>query len=346
MPLVPITELRRVSEEVLGACGVPKAHAELIADTIVHAHRSGKGTHGISRLPIYVRKIRQGLMNPETPITLVKDSPVISVIDAHHGFGQVAAMEAMRLCMEKAESLGIGVVGVRHSNNFGVAGYYARAATERGMIGCVLSNSAPAIAPTGGKRPIFGTNPLAIGFPPGSDGIPIILDMATSVAARGKIRLAAKTGEKIPLDWALDSEGKPTDDPIEALKGTMLPIGGPKGYGLSFVIDILAGMFPGAAFAGDVKPLNHPDTLSNYGHLLVAINPGFFVPKDEYTINIDRLHDAIKASGKEEVIYLPGERSCRLGANADDAVNLSESVGEEVGAVASAFGVPTQHLRN
>ncbi len=344
MPLVPITELRRVSEEVLGACGVPNVHAELIADTIVDAHRSGRGTHGISRLPVYVRKIRQGLMNPESPITLIKDSAAISVIDANHGFGQVAAMEAMRLCMEKAESLGIGVVGVRHSNNLGVAGYYARVATDQGMIGCVLSNSAPAIAPTGGRRPLFGTNPLAIGFPAGSNGIPIILDMATSVAARGKIRLAVKTGERIPLDWALDSEGNPTDDPIAALKGTMLPIGGPKGYGLSLVIDILAGLLPGAAFAGDVRPLNHPDAFSDYGHFIIAIKLSHFIPKSEYVPAIDHLIRKIRDTVDVSEIWLPGERSEKQKVLCRDSVWLNETIVSEFDDMASDISVKVSFI--
>jgi len=277
MPYISVTELTRVAREVLISCSVPEKDASLVADTIVDAHCCGKGTHGLPRLPIYVRKIRDGLMDPATSITSVKESPVISIIDAHHGFGQVAAAKAINISVEKAKKYGIGVVGVRHSNNFGTAGYFVRLATESNMMGVVLGNSAPAIAPTGGIRPLLGTNPLAIGFPPGTEGIPIIIDMATSVSARGKIRLAAKMGQSIPSGWALDSEGKPTNDPFEALKGSMVPIGEYKGYALALAVDILAGMLPGAAFAGKVSPLNHPDSLSNYGHFVISMDLNFFL---------------------------------------------------------------------
>ena len=325
MANVSIIELRKISQSVLMACGVSDSHSRIITDSIVYAHCRNKGTHGITRLPIYVQKINNGLLNPETPITVIKDTPVISVIDAGNGFGQVAAFNAMKMSIEKAKKLGVGITGVRSSNNFATAGFISELAVKYNLIGIVLGNSGPAIAPTGGKFPLLGTNPLAIAFPGTDSSKPISLDMATSVAARGKIRLAKKNGEKIPFGWALNSDGKPTNDPDEAISGTMVPIGEAKGYGLSLAIDILAGMLTGAAFAGNVKPLGCMTDFSNYGHLLVALNPSFFLTKEEYRLKIDYLIRKVKNTGDKNMVFLPGERSMIYASEHIDSIEISDA---------------------
>ena len=289
--------------------------AGIIAESIVYAHIREKHTHGAERLGIYIKKIEQGLMNPGTPIDIIKDIPVIAVINANNGFGQVAAVKAMRIAVEKAKVYGIGLVGVKDSNNFGTAGFVGEQAVNESMIGIVLSNSAPAIAPTGGNKPLFGTNPICIAFPASKDSFPIVFDMACSSVARGKVRLAAKKGEKIPLGWAADEHGIDTDDPYEALKGTMLPIGGYKGYGLALCIDILAGVMTDSGFAGEVKNLNHPSDKSRYGHMLIAINPDVFMTDDEYTNRINKMMVNVKECGNQGSIYLPGEQSFNKATN-------------------------------
>lgn len=324
---------------VLTACDVPEDDAHIVADTIADAHRSGKGTHGVTRLPIYVRKIRSGLMDPRTPVSVVRDSPAIAVLDAHHGFGQVAATRAMAKCVEKAKALGVGVVGVRHSNNFGVAGYFARQAAQEGYIGIVLGNSAPAIAPTGGTQPLLGTNPLAVAFPDGAGGVPIVLDMATSEAARGKIRLAARQGEPIPEGWALDATGRPTTEAAAALDGSMVPIGGPKGYGLSLVIDMLAGLLTGAAFAGQVKPLNHPDQRSDYGHWMMALDPEFFLDRQSYASRVSTIVDAVHAASAPTRVWLPGERAHEARLHAEVTVLLSDAARRTLDELSREFGL-------
>lgn len=331
---VRIDDLRAFATDVLRASGVPQDHAAIVADSIVDAHRRGKGTHGISRLPIYVRKIRQGLMAPDTPISIVRDSPVIGVLDAHHGFGQVAGAKAMEMAIERAQGYGVGIIGVRRSNNSGVAGYYAAMAARAQMVGVVLANSAPAIAPTGGRRPVFGTNPLAIAFPGETAEQAIVLDMATSVAARGRIRLAAKNAETIPYGWALDADGQPTTDPASALTGTMLPIGDHKGYGLSLAIDVLAGLLPGAAFGGHVKPLNHPDEPSDNGHLFAAVNITAFMDLDDYMRDIASLRSRVKASGDDGDVVLPGESAAKRFRTSHCYVVLSDAVHVELQALA------------
>lgn len=344
MPVLKSVQLARFSRDVLSACGVPGDDAGIITDSIVYAHLRGKGTHGASRLPIYVRKIQRGSMSAQTSLDIVQNGPVISILDAGHGFGQVAGIRGMHRAMDRAKTMGVGIVGIRHSNNLGTAGFVAEEALKAGMIGIVLANSAPAIAPTGGTKPIFGTNPLAIALPVPADQIPIVLDMAVSEAARGKIRLAGKNDEKIPLGWALDVNGNPTDDPVAALKGTMLPIGGPKGYGLALAIDILAGLLTGAAFGGDVKPLGHLDSHSNYGHFLMALNIAHFLPKEQYLAHIAILLEKTRNSGSPGSVKLPGERSFRHQVEHPDDVQLSNKVVEELRELANTLNLSESAL--
>lgn len=327
---IKIENLRDISNEILINCGVPKEDADIVSDSVIFAHTRGKHTHGIGRMPIYVRKIKEGLMNPSPSYKFIKDSPVVSIMDAENGFGQVAAIHAMNACIEKAMKFGIGLVGVKDSNNFGTAGFIGEYASNAGMIGIIFSNSGPAIAPTGGDKAIFGTNPICFAYPPTDKHPAIIFDMACSNAARGKIRLAAKNGEKIPLGWAVDSNGCETTDPNEALKGTMLPIGGYKGFGISLCIDILAGMMTNSAFGGAVKNLNNPNDKSRYGHMIMTINPDFFLSKEEYSEKMEILIKNVKSCGKKGDIFLPGEKSYMESLKHKDFINLKENLVNEI----------------
>lgn len=337
---VKIDSIKNISNEILIKVGVPDEDASVIVNSIIYAHQRGKGTHGIGRLPIYVRKIKEGLMTAETKLCAIKDSFAVSLYDAQHGFGQVAAYRGMEIAVDKARNYGVGTVGIQHSNNFGTAGFFVDLAAKNNMIGFIFANSSPAIAPTGGKTPIFGTNPIGIGFPGGNNKPAVILDMATSHAARGKIRLAAKNGEAIPVDWALDSDGNPTTDPIEALKGSMVPVGGHKGFGLSLIVDVIAGLLTGSAFGGDVKPLNHKDGLSDYGHLILALNIASFIDFTEYLDKMDYLTKRVKECGDENHIYLPGEHSFCLFNS--DIVNISDKQVNEMNSLAQSLGIKEQ----
>ena len=323
---VEVKDLKDCSAAVLEAVGVPCDDAGIVADSIVYAHTRGKHTHGIGRMPIYIRKIKEGLMNSKTPMTVIHESGAVAVYDAENGFGQVAAIRAMDLVIEKANAYGVGIVGVRNSNNFGTAGFIGEHAVEKGVIGIVLANSGPAIAPTGGTKAILGTNPICVAFP--SDGVnaPIIFDMACSNAARGKIRLAAKKGEKIPFGWAVDENGNATDNPNEALKGTMIPIGGYKGFGLALCVDLLAGMMTGSAYGGNVKNLNHPTEISRYGHMIIAIDPTHFLSDEEYKKKLNETITNIRACGEEGAINMPGENSYRMAQSRQMAVEISDKL--------------------
>lgn len=339
MPKVSIHSVDEVTRETLSACGVSADAVEIVLETIHYANRSGIPTHGIGRLPLYVKKVNTGHFNPNDDVVTVVDSDAIAVLDANGSFGQVAAKRAIDLAIKKAEQFGVAAIGVRNSNNFGTAGYYGDYAARRGMAAFVFANAAPAIAPTGGNKAIFGTNPLCFAFPGSDTNYPIVLDMATTVVARGKVRLAAKNGEKIPLDWAVGPNGEPTDDPNEALKGFLLPIAGYKGYGLSLFVDVFAGMLVGSAFAGGVKPLSNMEVDSKNGHLFVVIDTKRFMSGEELNERVNHLYEAVKACGEEGAVMLPGEPGYKKMAEQTDYVTISAKQFEEVNAAAASVGV-------
>lgn len=330
---VKVEEIRKISEEILMKAGVPAEHAAIVADTIVYAHIRGKHTHGLGRVSIYLRKIKENLMAADTPLEVLNDTGAIYHVDAHHGFGQVAAYYAMEEAIKKAGEYGVGFASVKDSNNFGTAGYFAKLASDHHMVGLVFGNSAPAIAPAGGDKALFGTNPLSMSFPLEDEDCPFIFDMATSMAARGKIRLAAKNGEPIPEGWALDENGNPTTDAEAALKGSMIPIGGYKGVGLSMMVDVLAGMLSGAAFAGDVKGLNHKTDLSRYGHALIAIDVKKFMDWEEYIRRAEYFRTRVHECGGE----LPGEGSYRKAVENAETVEIPDKQAAEINALAEEY---------
>lgn len=220
------------AEGVLKGNGVPDDNATIIAKCLVAADLRGVDTHGVNRIPSYMARIRQGVLDPKAKPTLHTTTPVVAQVDAHNAFGFVSAHMGMSAAIDMAKTYGIGMVSIKHSNHFGMSAWVVQQAIDAGMMSLVFTNSSPALPVWGGKSKLMGVSPIACGAPGGKEK-PFILDMAPSVAARGKIYKAKRRGEKIPTDWALDAEGRMTDDPAAALEGVMLPMGGPKGSGLS-----------------------------------------------------------------------------------------------------------------
>lgn len=215
----------------------------------------------------------------------------------------------MATAISMAQQFGIGMVSVRHSNHFGMSAWIVRQAVEANMMSLVFTNSSPALPVWGGREKLLGVSPIACGAPAGS-GKPFILDMAPSVAARGKIYKALRRGEKIPGDWALDGEGKPTDDPARALEGVMLPMGGPKGSALAVMMDVFSGVLSGSAFAGGVTGPYDMSKPGDVGHFLVAIKPDLFMSLDEFKERMDTLYQRVVGAEKMhgvDRIYFPGE---------------------------------------
>ena len=336
---IAIDNLSEVVLSTLCKVGVSVEDSQIILDTILFANRRGVATHGVGRLPLYVHKIAAGHYNPKNDIEVLADNAAFALLDAHNGFGQVVAYKATQMAIVKAKKYGISIVGVRNSNNFGTAGYFGDMAARQGCAAMVFANAAPAIAPTGGNKTIFGTNPLCYAYPGDEKHNPILLDMATTVAARGKIRLAAKNGEKIPFDWAIGPDGQPTDDPAIALQGSLLPIGGYKGYGLSMFVDIFAGMLTGSSYAGEVKNLSKMDENSGNGHLFIVIDVDKFMTIEEKSARIAHFYEAVKACGEEGKVFMPGEIEYNKLEKASQTVQISIKQFEDINAIAEEVGV-------
>jgi LDH2 family malate/lactate/ureidoglycolate dehydrogenase len=300
--------LRGFLEDILEAAGMRPEPAAIVADTLIYADLRGVASHGVARLSSYLDRIRAGVMELDPPMRLTREAPASGLLDAGNGFGQIAGVTAMDIAIEKARSGGSAVIGVANSNHFGVAAYFAEQATRAGMVGIVLTNSSPAMTAYNTSTPLVGTNPIAIGVPAGMQR-PIVLDMSTSVVARGKIRLASLTGQSIPLGWAYDENGLPTEDPHSALKGSLAPIGGPKGAGLSLIIDLLAGVLTGTGLTGEVKNITDISGPSRTGHLMIAFDVARFIPLEIFNANVDGVIAKIKAmpSADGGPVYLPGE---------------------------------------
>jgi LDH2 family malate/lactate/ureidoglycolate dehydrogenase len=288
---------------------VSPAHAIIIAGSLVQADLRGVDSHGINRIPSYIERIRKGVLDAKASPTVHQITPVISQVDGHNGFGFVAAELGIRTAIKMAREYGLGMVSVKHSNHFGMSAWIVQQAIDEGMMSLVFTNSSPALPVWGGKSKLIGVSPIACGAPAGKT-IPFILDMAPSVAARGKIYKAFRRREKIPKDWALDKDGKQTDDPAKALDGTMLPMGGPKGSGLSIMMDVFSGVLSGSAFAGNVTNPYDASKPADVGHFLVAIKPDLFMSLEEFKERMDYLYQRVVKSEKMvgvERIYFPGE---------------------------------------
>lgn len=238
-------------------------------------------------------------------------------VDGDNAMGAVVAQRAMAEALARAETVGIGVVVARRSNHFGAAGYWARQAVAQDCIGICITPASKSLAPYGSKAPLFGTNPFAVAVPAGRHA-PWVMDFATSVAARGHIRLAARAGQPIPEGWALDRDGRPTTDAAKALEGVMLPFAGPKGSALSMLADILGGVLSGAAFAGKIRDMNTDFSApQDLGHFFLAMKIEAFLPIGEFAARMEEMIARIKAlppvPGVDDVLY-PGEPEARTAA--------------------------------
>ncbi len=323
--------------------GVGHDDAAVLADSLVDANLRGIDTHGVSRLPIYLKRISLGLINPKAKMTFTRKLPAVGILDANNGLGQVAGVRAMQEAMTLAKECGVGMVGVENSQHFGAAGYYCSIACREEMIGLAFTNAEPALPPWGSYEAIFGTNPIAMGIPTGKD-IPIIIDMSSSIVARGKIVAAARNGNSIPQDWALDPDGNPTTDAQKALDGSVLTMAGPKGYALALMVDILSGVLSGGGFGNGVnsmyKDMSHP---ANVGHMLMAVNIEGFTPKSVFFDRVQSLIEDIKSSRKRPgtgEINFPGERKNHVKEErSKTGIPLDESVLRELRSLADRFNV-------
>ena len=322
---VSFDKLEHFMEETLKGIGIPASDAAIITDVLIESDKRGIDSHGLGRLkPIYIDRIDDGILNPVTRITTISDKATATVLDGNDGMGHVIGHKAMEIAIEKARKFGMGMVAVRNSSHYGIAGYYATMATSEGMIGITGTNARPSIAPTFGTENMLGTNPLTIGLPTDEE-FPFVIDAATSVSQRGKIEVYGRAGKEIPPGWVIGEDGKTRTDTDSILKdltrGTaaLLPLGGIgtdgagyKGYGYATAVEILSAALAEGSFMKDLtgKDENGAKRPYHLGHFFIAINPDFFLGKETFRRVAGNILRALRASRKapgEERIYTAGE---------------------------------------
>ena len=308
--LVSAANLAAFLTEMFEATGMGAEDAAFYADALVKTNLWGVDSHGALRVPIYVRRLRNGAMNPRPQIQTRRGSLGLEVLDGDDGPGFIVGREAMQRAIALARQYNVGVVGAVRSNHFGAAAIYARLAAEAGMVGIAMTNVRPNMVAPGGSRPVTGNNPLALAIPT-YGAFPFVLDISLSNAAGGKLLLASKKGQKIPLDWATDRQGRPTDDPDKAFAGFLLPVGGHKGLALSYAVDILSGLLTGGAFQQQLKSMYaQPDDPSLTGHLMLAINLEAIISREEVEARMEQFYEGVKSSplwDETQEMLLPGE---------------------------------------
>ncbi len=305
--LVPLEQLRQFCESAAQAAGFSEPDARDLTAALVGASlRSlpGQG-QGVQSLPKYVDRVRGGVIDARAEIVEAGGRGATRLLDARRAHGGIAATRAMRLAIDLADTHGIGAVGVRDSTHLGAAGYFAEIATEHACIGLVFTNAGPEIAPWGATEAVVGTNPWAVAAP-SRQGWPVVLDMANSTSGKGMVRWNQLIGSPIPDDWALTSDGQRTTDPSAALAGTLFPLGGPKGYAMAVMVDLLTGALTGSALGTDCFGPEH----QNVGHLVLAISIDAFGGREGFLDRVELLINQIRSSppaGPDDRILLPGE---------------------------------------
>ena len=298
---------------VFVAVGVPAGDAKVIGELMVRADLQGSEGHGIFRLPQYIRRIKGGAVNVEPNVRVVREAAGMALVDGDNGMGHVVMRFATEKAIEKAKTAGAAWVGVRMSNHAGPASLYASMSLKHDMIGLYLAvGNANHLPPWGGLDMLLSTNPIAVAVPAGQE-LPVVLDMATTVAAYGKVKTKAQRGEMMPEGWMMDRNGKPLTDPRRANEGFLLPIGGYKGYGLALIFGLLAGTLNGAAMGKDVIDFNADDTsVTNTGHVILAISVAAFGDVAEFKRNVDQMIRDIRNSERlpgVDRIRVPGDGS-------------------------------------
>lgn len=308
--VISAAELEAFIRELFITADMCDADADFHAKSLVQTNLWGVDSHGIMRVPVYFRRLQCKAINPKPDVKIRTGSLGLEVVDGDDGAGFVVGREAMQRAMDLAEQYNVGMVGAIRSNHFGAAAIYARMAAERGMIGIAMTNVMPLIVATGASRPVVGNNPFAVAIPTYGD-FPFVLDISCSKVAGGKITLAIKKNEKIPTDWATDSEGRPTDDPTEAFKGFLLPMGEHKGLGLAYMVDILAGVITGGVFSHQMKSMYaNQDEPSLTGHFMIAIKIDAIIDPLEMKERMGQYYRRLKDTpmwDESKCLYLPGE---------------------------------------
>jgi LDH2 family malate/lactate/ureidoglycolate dehydrogenase len=341
-----IAQLHRFIARSLAHIGLPEADADTVGRLMAEADLQGSDGHGVIRLPGYAKRIRQGGMNLTPDIRIVQERPGMALLDGDNGMGHLVMKRAAEIAIEKARTTGIAWVGSRLSNHAGPASLYARMPLEHGMIGLYFAvGNANHLPAWGGLTMLLSTNPIAAAVGAGPEP-PIVLDMATTVAAYGKVKTKAQRGEMMPEGWMVDRTGQPLLDPNRADEGFLLPIGGYKGYGLSLIVGLLAGTLNGAAMGRDVIDFNKDfKSTTNTGQAIAVIDPAAWGDVDAFKARVDQVVRDLRASERMpgvDRVWLPGEQSHeRREANVREGIALPGALVKALDAFAAEIGVPT-----
>lgn len=335
---------------VLERLGLPPNRAGRAAATLVLADLRGVASHGVARLGMYARRIEHGTIDPAAELRVVRESPATLALDAGDGLGLAFAPEAMDRTMAKAVESGLAFCTVRNSTHFGIAGAYAMQAARVGLGAFAMTNAGPNVAPTGGARPMLGTNPIAFGVPVGDGEPPLVLDMATSAVALGKIELARRAGAPIPAGWALDETGAATNDPFAARwllpLGGLKETGGHKGYGLALMVDVLCGPLAGSLWGAHLSTLQRAESRSGIGHAFMAWRIDAFRDPDEFAADLRAMLAELRAcppaaNSGADCVLIPGDpEEAATAANRAAGIPLDPSVAEELRLLGARMGVP------
>lgn len=334
--------LKELVSRIYAARGVPAEEAAFFADTLVQADLWGHQSHGVLRTSWYFEKLKTGAMKAVTRPETVVDAGAIAVIDGHDGVGQVIARHAADEAVRRAKLHGVGVVSVRNSGHFGTCMYYTRRIAREGCVALLATNGGPNMPPWGGLGKLIGTNPWSVAAPAGRHA-PMVMDIAVSGVARGKVYLARQRHEKIPETWALDKHGNPTTDPAAALEGYILPMAGHKGYAIGVIVDMLAGVLSGSGFLDGVHGPYDYDNPSRAGHFFAAFDVSRFQPREQFDARMEeyiaKLKSVPRAPGHEDIFY-PGEIEARNDArNRLDGLTLPEDTLADLARVAKDAGL-------
>jgi ureidoglycolate dehydrogenase (NAD+) len=331
-------KLEKLTREIFHASGMPEEDAAKVASHLVLANLRGVDSHGVSKVGIYVKRLKEGIVNKTPEITVEKESPISALLNADNGSGIVAATKGIEMAVRKAQQYGAGIVGIKNSNHCGMLADYIQYAVRSNCIALAMTNAPSVMAPWGGKGKFFGTNPISYGIPAGEEN-DIVFDMATSTVAKGKIVLAQMNNEKIPLGWAISKEGRPTTDPKEAIEGLILPVGGPKGYGIAFLAETLSSLFTGSAYGPFIGDLfTDFSNKQNTGQFFFVMRADLFQDLADFKKRTDEMIQEIRKvplmEGVEK-IYLPGEiEEEKYHARKEKGIPLTAFVAEELASIA------------
>jgi LDH2 family malate/lactate/ureidoglycolate dehydrogenase len=324
---------------------VPREDADILADILLTANLRGIDSHGVLRTGFYANKLRDGGIKPKVELVPIRETVGTALLDGQDGIGQIISHRAMQMAIRKAKDAGISFVTIKNSNHFGTCAYYSMMALPENMIGFCTTNASPRLAPTGGVSRIFGNNPFCYAIPT-ERHLPVVLDMAISVVTGGKLRIFQKEGKPIPEGWALSKFGEPTTDASEGLKGILLAIGGPKGYGMAFIMDLLSGVLSNSNYGPRVAGMEVADRAAGVSHSFMAIDISAFDDVAKFKARVDGYIDEIKSSEKArgcEEIYIPGELEfIREAERRKKGIPLQRKIFEELCAIGKEYGVPAE----